>query len=281
MRVSLIQMQAGADRLANMREAERLVGAAISEGRPELVTLPEMWSCLGGTLAEKHAAAERLPERDGGAGEHGPLYAMLRRLAAEHRVTVHGGSIGEQVAGGDRLFNTSLVFDPHGDEIARYRKIHLFDVTAPDGLGYRESDSYAAGNAVVTFRVGGISVGCAICYDLRFAELFLALRRAGASLILLPSAFTEATGRDHWEVLLRARAIETQCWLAAAAICGTHHDGQGAPRRSWGRSLVSDPWGQVRLMLDDSPGHGTVDIDQAVVERTRARMPVFDQRRLA
>ena len=132
----------------------------------------------------------------------------------------------------------------------------------------------------MTFRVGPTTVGCAICYDLRFAELFLALRRAEASLILLPSAFTEATGRDHWEVLLRARAIETQCWFAAAAICGTHHDGRGALRRCWGRSLIADPWGTVRLMLDDAPGFGTVEVDAAATERIREQMPVLRHRRM-
>ncbi len=280
MRVSVIQMQAGSDPIANAYEAERLVRIAAARDQPDLITLPEMWSCLGGARADKQRAAERLPLICTSAATAGPLYAMLQRLAQENHVTLHGGSIGERVDGSERMFNTSLVFGPTGVELARYRKIHLFDVTTPDGAGYRESDSYGAGDAVVTFRVGPTTVGCAICYDLRFAELFLALRRAEASLILLPSAFTEATGRDHWEVLLRARAIETQCWFAAAAICGTHHDGRGALRRCWGRSLVADPWGTVRLMLDEAPGFGTVEVDAAATERIREQMPVLRHRRM-
>ncbi len=281
MRVSVIQMQAGSDPIANGVEVERLVRAAIARDHPDLVSLPEMWSCLGGTRTDKRLAAERLPEADEPFASAGPLYGLLQRLAREHRVTLHGGSIGERAPASDKLYNTSLVFGPDGAELARYRKIHLFDVTTPDGAGYRESDAYGAGEAVVTFCVGSVTVGCAICYDLRFAELFLALRRAGASLILLPSAFTEATGRDHWEVLLRARAIETQCWFAAAAICGTHHDGRGAPRRCWGRSLIADPWGSLRLMLDDLPGFGTAEVDMETTDRIRAQMPVLSHRRLA
>lgn len=262
-----------------MREAERLIRVAVAEDRPDLLTLPEMWSCLGGTAQDKHAAAERLPAPGDETGA-GPLHDMLRSLAVEHRITLHGGSIGERVDGSGQLFNTSLVFGPDGSEIARYRKIHLFDVTTLDGTGYRESDSYGAGHSVVTFRVGSLTVGCAICYDLRFGELFLALRRAGASLILLPSAFTEVTGRAHWEVLLRARAIETQSWLAAAAICGSHHDAAGAERRCWGHSMIADPWGEVKVMLDDLPGHGAIELDHAVLDRVRARMPVLEHRRL-
>ena len=281
MRVTVIQMQAGSDPAANSLEVERLVRAAVKRDQADLITLPEMWSCLGGTRSQKQRAAEWLPAANAPVASAGPLYGLLRRLAREHHVTLHGGSIGERAEGSDRLFNTSLVFGPDGAELARYRKIHLFDVITPDGAGYRESDSYGAGEAIVTFRVGALTVGCAICYDLRFAELFLALRQAGASLILLPSAFTEATGRDHWEVLLRARAIETQCWLAAAAICGTHHDGRGASRRCWGRSLIADPWGAVRLMLDDGPGFGTVEVDMEATHRIREQMPVQTHRRLA
>ncbi len=280
MRVSVIQMQAGSDPIVNAREVERLVRTVVERDSPDLVSLPEMWSCLGGGRAEKHGAAELLPLQGDPAAVGGPLYTVMQRLAREQHVTLHGGSIGERVVGSGRLFNTSLVFSPNGSELARYRKIHLFDVITPDGAGYRESDSYGAGDAIVTFNVGAVTVGCAICYDLRFAELFLALRRADASLILLPSAFTEATGRDHWEVLLRARAIETQCWFAAAAICGTHYDGRGAPRRCWGRSLIADPWGSVRLMLGDTPGFGTVEIDCAATERIREQMPVLTHRRL-
>ena len=174
-----------------------------------------------------------------------------------------------------------MVFDPRGVEVARYRKIHLFDITTPDGQGYRESANYGGGDAIVAFDAGGLRVGCAICYDLRFPELFLALRRAGAELIFLPSAFTVPTGRDHWEVLIRARAIETQCWIAAAATWGQHRDGAGQVRLTFGRSLVCDPWGQVVTTVSDGVGWTTARIDAAITARVRRDMPVLEHRRPA
>src|SRR5581483_9426924 len=133
----------------------------------------------------------------------GAAYEFLRTTAREKRIWLHGGSLAEHAA--DKLYNTTVVFDPEGAEIARYRKIHLFDITTPDGTGFRESNTYGSGADIVTFAANGTRVGCAICYDVRFPELFLALRRSGADLILLPSAFTLQTGKDHWEVLIRAR----------------------------------------------------------------------------
>ena len=174
-----------------------------------------------------------------------------------------------------------MVFNPQGAEVARYRKIHLFDITTPDGQGYRESASYGGGDEIVAFDAGGLRVGCAICYDLRFPELFLALRQAGAELIFLPSAFTVPTGRDHWEVLIRARAIETQCWIAAAATWGQHRDGAGQIRLTFGRSLVCDPWGQVVATVSDGVGWTTARVDAAITARVRRDMPVLVHRRPA
>jgi nitrilase len=215
MRVSVIQMNPGHDKAANIDQARRLLDGAVSEDRPDLVTLPEVWTCLGGDREGKFAQAEELP-RFGSNAPGGPAYEFLRDLARRCSIVVHGGSLIER--DGERLFNTTVVFDPQGSEIARYRKIHLFDIVSPDGTAFRESATYGAGDEVVTFEAKGVRLGCAICYDVRFAEQFLALRRAGAEVIFLPSAFTLQTGKDHWEVLLRARAIETQCWFAAAAI---------------------------------------------------------------
>ena len=138
-----------------------------------------------------------------------------------------------------------MVFDPDGQEIARYRKMHLFDIVAPDGTGYRESNTYGAGDEVVTYEADGTKVGCAICYDLRFPDLFWNLREQGAEVIFLPSAFTLATGKDHWEVMIRSRAIETQCWFAAPATWGKHLEGKGEPRFTYGHSMIVDPWGHV------------------------------------
>jgi len=276
MRASVIQFEAGADKATNIKTAEALIDAAVAEDKPALVSLPEMWSCLGGDRATKLAAGETLaPDAEMAPGS---ACALLRTMALRHGIVVHGGSIGERV--GDTLFNTSLVFGPDGKELARYRKIHLFDVTTPNGQGYRESAMFGAGDAVVTFAAGGVTFGLAICYDLRFAELFLALRRAGAEVIFLPSAFTAQTGRDHWEVLVRARAIETQCWLVAAATTGWHADARGQARETWGHSMIVGPWGSIAASMGEAPGFASADIDHAVTERVRAAMPVLEHRRL-
>ncbi len=278
MRVSVLQMNPGADKAANIAQATRLIDDALAADRPDLVSLPEMWTCLGGDRATKLREAEPLPP-PGSNQPGGPAYEWLRRTARERGIHVHGGSLGERV--GDRLFNTTVVFDPQGAEAARYRKIHLFDITTPDGAGYRESSIYGAGDDVVTFDAGGVRVGCAICYDLRFPELFLALRRAGAELVLLPSAFTVPTGRDHWEVLIRARAIEAQVWMAAPATWGTHLDAKNQPRATFGHSLVCDPWGHVVANASDGIGWATARIDPALTARVRRDMPVLEHRRLA
>ncbi len=247
--------------------------------------MPEVWSCLGGTRAGKFDQAETLPAK-GSNAPGGPAYEFLREAARGARVHVHGGSIQERGEAGtgsaDKLFNTTVVFDPDGQEIARYRKIHLFDITTPDGTGFRESNSYGAGEEVVTYSAGGLTVGAAICYDLRFPELFLALRRAGAEVIFLPSAFTLQTGKDHWEPLIRARAIETQCWLAAPATWGRYLEGaRNEPRDTHGHSMVVDPWGQVVAQVSDGTGWATARIDTQITERVRRGMPVLEHRKLA
>ncbi len=282
MRVSVVQMSPGSDKGANIDQAERLIGEAVAADRPDMISLPEMWTCLGGDRDTKQRQAEPLPP-PGSNEAGGPAYEFLRRTAREHGITVHGGSLCEAggEAGGDKLFNTTLVFAADGTELARYRKIHLFDITTPGGQDYRESATYGGGKEVVLYRAGDVSVGCAICYDLRFPELFLALRRGGAELIFLPSAFTVETGRDHWEPLIRARAIETQCWIAAPATWGKHLDAKGGPRFTYGRSLIVDPWGTVVAQVSDGIGWTTARIDPALTERVRGNMPVLEHRRLA
>jgi nitrilase len=219
MRAIVIQLQPTADKAQNIDAARRRIEQALGEAGETIVSLPEMWTCLGADRATKLAQSEVLPA-PGDAAEPGSAYAFLSDMARRHRIFVHGGSIGER--DGDRLFNTTLVFGPDGQERARYRKIHMFDVVTPSGQGYRESSMFGAGDRVVTCRARDLTLGLTICYDLRFPELFLALRREGAEAIFVPSAFTVETGRDHWEVLLRARAIETQCYIIAAATSGTH-----------------------------------------------------------
>jgi predicted amidohydrolase len=278
MRVTVVQMNQGSDKSANLAQARRLIEAAIAADRPGLVTLPETWTNLGGGRESRRAAAEVLPPAGSGA-PGGEAYEMLRDLARTHRIHLHGGSIIE--AGGpqdgEKLFNTSLVFDPEGQEIARYRKIHLFDITGPDGTGYRESALYGSGERLVTFQAGGITFGCTICYDMRFAEQYVALRQMGAEAILVPSNFTLQTGKDHWEVLLRARAIETQCWILAAASFGQYEE-RGAARFVYGHSLVADPWGHAVAKVSDGIGWATARIDPEVTARVRRDMPVLEHR---
>ena len=275
MRVTVIQMNQGSDKAANIAQARALIEAALAADRPDMVSLPETWTNLGGGREARQAAAEALPE-PGATG--GPAYEFLREVARGARIHVHGGSIIEQ--GPEKLFNTTLVFDPAGREIARYRKIHLFDITGPDGTGYRESALYGAGDRLVTFDTPGTRFGCTICYDMRFPEQFLALRRAGAEAILVPSNFTLMTGKDHWEVLLRARAIESQCWIIAAASWGAYEE-RGATRHVYGHSLIADPWGHVVAKCSDGTGFATARLDPAVTLRVRRDMPVLEHRRLA
>jgi nitrilase len=277
MRAIVIQLQPSADKSQNIAAARRLIEQSLGEGGETLISLPEMWTCLGGDRATKFSQSEILPS-PGDAADPDSAYGFLSDTARTRGIFVHGGSIAERE--GDRLFNTTLVFGPDGRERARYRKIHMFDIVTPSGVGYRESSMYGAGDRVVTCRAGDLTLGLTICYDLRFPELFLALRREGAEVIFVPSAFTVETGRDHWEVLLRARAIETQCYIIAAATSGTHTDAAGKPRETYGHSLICDPWGRVLATLADGEGHASAGIDTASLAKVRAAMPVLEHRRL-
>jgi nitrilase len=282
MRAAIIQFDPGAVRADNIASATALIARAVATESATLVSLPEMWSCLGGDRDTKLAQAEALPV-PGDQPAADTAYAFLQGCARRHGIVVHGGSIGERE--GDTLFNTSLVFGPDGREWARYRKIHLFDVVTPSGLGYRESALFGAGDTVVVAASAAtgapFGLGLSICYDLRFPELYLALRRAGAEVIFVPAAFTAETGRDHWEVLLRARAIETQCWVIAAATTGLHRDARGHARETWGHAMIVDPWGTVQARLGAEPGVAAAPIDAAVLARVRGAMPVLLHRRLA
>jgi nitrilase len=281
MRAAVIQLEPGAVRADNIAAAGALIAEAVQATSPTLISLPEMWTCLGGDRATKLAQAETLPAQ-GAAPEPGTAYAFLQETARRHAITVHGGSLGERE--GDTLFNTTVLFGPDGAELARYRKIHLFDITTPSGQGYRESALFGAGDRVIVAKMvtpaGEVGLGLTICYDLRFPELFLELRRQGAQMIFVPSAFTTETGRDHWDILLRARAIETQCWIVAAATTGAHRDARGQPRTTWGHAMIVDPWGTPRAALGAEPGFAAADIDMVQLGRVRDAMPVLQHRRL-
>ncbi len=272
MKVSAIQVNAGDDKARNLDEARRLVDAAVAADGPDMVALPETFAVIGGTLEHRRAQAEELPRNGDGGGD---AYEALRAMAREHGIFVHGGSFLER--DGDDFYNTTVAFDRQGTELARYRKIHRFDVTTPDGQEYRESDVIGRGTEVVTYDAGKVKVGCSICYDLRFGELYRALAEAGAQMIMVPAAFTLQTGKDHWEVLLRARAIETECYVVAPDQVGSHLEGNKR-RTTWGHSMIIDPWGHMVAQARDEPGFTTGRIDLDYLEAVRARIPVAQHR---
>lgn len=265
MKVSLIQMNSQNDKAANIAAAKKLMEQAISEEQPDLLILQENFDFVGGTVADKLAAGEPVPG--------GPAYAMCQDMARAHAVFIHAGSLVEKVPGEDKVHNTTAVFDRSGREVARYRKIHLFDIVTPDGLEYKESATVKPGKSVVTYDLEGVTVACSICYDLRFPELFQALVRQGAQVIGLPACFTLQTGKDHWEVLCRARAIETQTYLLAAAQWGGHTRGNQT-RYSYGHSLIADPWGHVIAKASDGVGIVTARLEPARVAAVRQDIPV-------
>ncbi|HET6447611.1 MAG TPA: carbon-nitrogen hydrolase family protein [Conexibacter sp.] len=263
MRAAAIQMNSTGDRPRNRATAERLVRAAAGDGA-QLVVLPEKWNVLG-TPEQLAAGAEPLD---------GPSTGWARELARELRIDLIAGSIVELRADGSRA-NTSVHVGPDGEPKAVYRKLHLFDVEVA-GIVYRESDGEDPGDEIVTTSLAdGTQLGMAICYDLRFPELFRILTLRGARVLALPSAFTLATTRDHWEVLLRARAIENQCFVIAANQIGEHMPGNA----SGGRSLIADPWGTVLATAADEEGYALAELDLARQDTIRARLPALEHRR--
>lgn len=269
MKISLIQMNSGSDKAANLEQARRLIEEAVALEKPDWICLPEVFDHIGGSKAQKIAAAEFLPG--------GPAYNLMRDLARAHKIFIHAGSILEKIEGEERLHNTTLVFDRAGAEVARYRKIHMFDIVTPDGQAYKESASFKPGDAVAAYECEGVTIGCAICYDIRFPALFQALMDKGAQMIALPAAFTLQTGKDHWEVLCRARAIETQTYFVAAAQTGTHL-ANNEPRQTFGHSLAVDPWGHVIARASDGPGQVSARIDPRRVRKVREMIPVAAHR---
>ncbi|EKF18321.1 carbon-nitrogen hydrolase family protein [Nitratireductor pacificus] len=269
MKATLIQMNAGADPSANIATAHRLIEQAVVQERPDLIVLPECFTSFGGTAETQMAAAEPCP---GGAG-----YEMLAGMARQHGVFIHGGSLTELKDG--RRHNTSFVFDRAGREVAAYRKMHLFSITAPDGTVYDEGRVYTAGDDVVTYDMDGVLVGCAICYDMRFPELFRALIEKGAEVIVIPAAFTLQTGKEHWEPLLRARAIETQCYVLAPGQEGRYEE-DGETLYTYGHSLIVDPWGGVIARRPLGEGLVSARLERDAIARARRLIPLASHRRL-
>ena len=266
MRVALCQTNSGEDVAANEAQVTALLEEA-GGAEADLAALPEVWPCQG-SAPQVRDAAEPVP---------GPRTEHLAELARRHGMWVHGGSVLE--LDDERVYNTSVLFDRQGELVARYRKIHLFDADPPGGQPSRESFLYSAGDEVVTAETEFGRAGMSICYDLRFPELYRALAANGATLLFVPSAFRHETGKDHWDVLLRARAIEEQCFVIAAAQWGTWGP-EGRERRNHGNSMVVDPWGRVLARVPDGVGVTFAEVDLEEVRRVREVLPALRHRRL-
>jgi predicted amidohydrolase len=262
-RVACVQMTSRADKAANLATAERLVAGAAATGA-DVVVLPEKWNAIG-DAATLHAAAEPL---DGGES-----VAAMAEWARRHGIALVGGSITERREGREKLSNTSLVFDSDGAVVATYRKIHLFDVEV-GGVTYRESEAEEPGDEAVVAQLEGWGIGLSVCYDVRFPELYRILALAGAELVTIPAHFTTPTGKDHWHVLLRARAIENQCYVVAAAQVGETLPG----RPAYGRSLIADPWGLVVAQAPDEETVIAAELDREQVRDIRAKLPSLANR---
>ncbi|MBU0714645.1 MAG: carbon-nitrogen hydrolase family protein [Verrucomicrobia bacterium] len=262
LRIILLQNSAGTDVERNLAGIERRFRCA---PKCDLIALPEVFA-IRGNDADYRAVAEHLP---------GPITKRLMALAARARAWVLVGSVIERCRG--KIYNTSVLINRQGRIVARYRKIHLFEANLDNGQIVRESDIYSAGNKPVMAKVEGWSCGLAICYDLRFPELFRYYSRHGVALFFVPSNFTQKTGKDHWETLIRARAIENQAFVVAPNQCGVN---PCTGITSHGHSLVVGPWGDVLATAGDKETILTVTLQPEELRRTRARIPVLRHRRL-
>ena len=260
--VAAVQMNSTAEKSQNLEVAKQLIENAAKQGA-ELIVLPELFNCLAHP-DEIVAEAEPIP---------GPTWEFIRNLAAELAVTIIAGSIAERDTGG-KIFNTSVVLGPDGSQLGQYRKIHLFDIDLPD-VTFCESRFMEHGDQPVVSQTSVGRVGHGTCYDLRFPELFRRLVEMNAEIFAIPSAFTMATGRDHWEVLLRARAIEDQVFVIAPNQFGQHGDSL----HTYGRSMIIDPWGTVLASVSDGEGVATAEIDLDQLNQIRSRLPCLKHRR--
>jgi predicted amidohydrolase len=265
LRVACVQINSSTSKAENLERMEPLVARAAATGA-DLVLLPEKWNGLGShevllDVAEPLDGGETVDAMSGWARTHG--------------ITLVGGSIVERREGREKLSNTCPVYDPEGELVVVYRKIHMFDVEV-GGVVYRESDSEEAGDGLTSLDVEGWQVGLTVCYDLRFPELYRILAVEGADLITVPAAFTLHTGKDHWELLLRARAVENQCFVAAANQWGVVN---GKP--SYGRSSIIDPWGVVLAQAPDEDCVISAELDRAHMERIRSSLPALANRQPA
>lgn len=266
MKVAAIQMVSVSNPDINLQTAKRLLQEAKSAGA-DLAVLPEYWSIMGLRDTDKVAFAEE--------SGNGVLQNFLQQMARELQMMIIGGTIPLKSTDSNKIYNACLVFDRSGTQIARYDKIHLFGFTNGDE-SYQESNTIQEGNDIVSFdsTIDGIgTIGLGICYDLRFPELF---RNMGpCNLLVLPAAFTYTTGQAHWEILLRARAIENQCYVLASAQGGTHDSG----RRTWGHSMLIDPWGKILNCLEEGEGVVVAELDMDAMQKIRSNLPALKHRR--
>ncbi len=271
MRIAAIQMTSTADEAANLRQAETLLVEAAEE-EASLAALPENFSCLRSEGDPFPEAEPFAPAGDVGGG--GAITAWLREQARRHGMWILGGTIPEALPGGSgdgRIHNTSPLVDPTGRVVARYRKIHLFDVAIPGGPTHAESKTVAPGEALVLAETPFGAAGLSVCYDLRFPELYRALALRGARILFVPSAFTAHTGKDHWEPLLRARAIENGSYVVAPAQVGRH----SPTRASHGHAMIVDPWGTILAQAPDRPAVIVADLDTDDLDRVRRGIPTL------
>jgi deaminated glutathione amidase len=267
LRVAGVQLNASESKADNIERAGLLVARAAATGA-DLIVLPEKWNGIGPSDFLR-ANAESLDE--------GETVDAMRSWARDHKVTIVGGSIAERREGRDKLSNTSIVFDPDGEIAALYRKIHMFDVEV-GGQVYRESESEEPGDeASRVIDVEGWKLGLTVCYDLRFPELYRILAVEGAEIITVPAAFTLFTGKDHWELLVRARAVENQCYVVAPNQWGGHRDGKA----SYGRSMIVDPWGVVLAQAPDEDGIVVAELERARMDGIRRALPSLANRQPA
>jgi predicted amidohydrolase len=268
MLAAVVQLSSQDDVAKNLARSVALIGEAARAGA-QLVTLPENFAYFGAEEG-KREIAER-------ADGQGPILSMIGAAAREHGVHVVAGGMPEKSEDASRPYNSSVLLDPRGMVISVYRKVHLFDVDLADGTSLRESAATTPGHDVVVARVREAALGMTVCYDLRFPELFRALERRGARVVSVPSAFTLTTGKDHWHVLLRARAIENQVYVLAPAQHGKHPRG----RQTYGKSLIVDPWGEVIAQCSEGEGFAIGKIDLSYQDRVRASLPCLAHKRLS
>lgn len=262
LRVAALQMRSGTEPEGNLEALAALVAEAAAGGA-RYVLSPEVTV----VFAENREGLARVA----GPFENNAALARVSALAREHRLFLHLGSLAVALPDG-RFANRSVVYTPEGEIAATYDKIHLFDATLPGLNAYRESATYKGGDIAVVTEAAGAPLGLSICYDVRFPALYRSLAEAGAKIVAVPAAFTVPTGRAHWEILLRARAIETGCFVIAAAQGGTHENG----RSTWGHSMIVDPWGEIIAeKADDTPGVLLADLDLGKVDEARGKVPAL------